>query len=92
MVGVAGYVLGDSGRRYVVVAIVNHPNANAARPALEAMADWVAADVQPVSRAAPPLSRFHGTLSATPLERSPLRTGLISSRLMARLPSESWPP
>ena len=27
VVGVAGYVLGDSGRRYVVVAIVNHPNA-----------------------------------------------------------------
>ena len=32
VVGVAGYVLADSGRRYVVVAIVNHPNANA-RPA-----------------------------------------------------------
>ena len=32
VVGVAGYVLADSGRRYVVVAIVNHPNANAARP------------------------------------------------------------
>ena len=27
VVGVAGYVLADSGRRYVVVAIVNHPNA-----------------------------------------------------------------
>ena len=36
-VGVAGYVLGNSGRRYVLVAIVNHPNANAARPALEAL-------------------------------------------------------
>ena len=47
VVGVAGYVLADSGRRYVVVAIVNHPNASAARPALEAITDWVAADVQP---------------------------------------------
>ena len=47
VVGVAGYVLGDSGKRYVVVAIVNHPNANAARPALEAIAGWVADDVQP---------------------------------------------
>ena len=29
VVGIAGYVLADSGRRYVVVAIVNHANANA---------------------------------------------------------------
>ena len=44
VVGVAGYVLGHSGRRYVVVAIVNHPNANAARPALEALNDWAIDD------------------------------------------------
>jgi D-alanyl-D-alanine carboxypeptidase/D-alanyl-D-alanine-endopeptidase (penicillin-binding protein 4) len=44
VVGVAGYVLGDSGRRYVVVGIVNHPNPNAARPALEALTEWAAAD------------------------------------------------
>jgi len=44
VVGIAGYVLADSGRRYVVAAIVNHPNANAARPALEALVDWVADD------------------------------------------------
>ena len=35
--GVAGYVLGSSGKRYVLVAIVNHPNANAAKPALDAL-------------------------------------------------------
>jgi hypothetical protein len=29
--GVAGYVLGASGRRYVLVAIANHPNAKAQR-------------------------------------------------------------
>ncbi len=40
--GVAGYVLADSGRRYVVVAIVNDPNAAAARGALEALVQWVA--------------------------------------------------
>ncbi|MGL6110811.1 MAG: D-alanyl-D-alanine carboxypeptidase/D-alanyl-D-alanine endopeptidase [Rubrivivax sp.] len=40
VVGVAGYVLSDSGRRYVLVAIVNHPNANAARPALDALVQW----------------------------------------------------
>ena len=44
VVGVAGYVLADSGRRYVVVGIVNHPNANAARPALDALAEWAASD------------------------------------------------
>jgi D-alanyl-D-alanine carboxypeptidase/D-alanyl-D-alanine-endopeptidase (penicillin-binding protein 4) len=44
VVGIAGYVLADSGRRYVVVAIVNDANANAARPALDALVDWVADD------------------------------------------------
>ena len=38
--GVAGYVLSDSGRRYVLVAIINHPNANAARTALDALVQW----------------------------------------------------
>ena len=42
--GVAGYVLSDSGRRYVLVAIVNHANAQAARPALEALVRWARAD------------------------------------------------
>ena len=44
VVGIAGYVLGDSGRRYVVVAIVNHAKAEQARPALEALVDWTADD------------------------------------------------
>jgi D-alanyl-D-alanine carboxypeptidase/D-alanyl-D-alanine-endopeptidase (penicillin-binding protein 4) len=39
---IAGVVDGQSGRRYVLVALVNHPNAGAARPALEALVDWVA--------------------------------------------------
>jgi len=38
--GIAGYVLSTSGRRYVVVAVVNHPNASAARPALDALVQW----------------------------------------------------
>ena len=53
VVGVAGYVLADSGRRYVVVGIVNHPNANAARPALEALAEWAASDAPALSPTAP---------------------------------------
>ena len=36
----AGYVHTPSGRRLVVVSIINHPNAAAARPALEALVDW----------------------------------------------------
>jgi D-alanyl-D-alanine carboxypeptidase/D-alanyl-D-alanine-endopeptidase (penicillin-binding protein 4) len=45
--GAAGYVLANSGRRYVVVAIVNHQNASAARPALDALVQWVANDTAP---------------------------------------------
>jgi D-alanyl-D-alanine carboxypeptidase/D-alanyl-D-alanine-endopeptidase (penicillin-binding protein 4) len=44
VVAVAGYVLSDSGRRYILVAIVNDPNAAAARPALDAAIDWVVHD------------------------------------------------
>ncbi|CAN5122245.1 D-alanyl-D-alanine carboxypeptidase/D-alanyl-D-alanine-endopeptidase [soil metagenome] len=36
----AGYVDTSSGRRLVVVGIINHANAPAARPALEALVDW----------------------------------------------------
>jgi serine-type D-Ala-D-Ala carboxypeptidase/endopeptidase (penicillin-binding protein 4) len=43
--GIAGYVLADSGRRYVVVAIVNHDQAAAAKPVLDAVVQWVAGDV-----------------------------------------------
>ena len=42
--GIAGYVLANSGRRYTVVAIANHADANAARPAFEALVQWVADD------------------------------------------------
>ena len=47
--GVAGYVHGASGRRYVLVAIANHPNAHGLRPALEALLAWAARD-QPIDR------------------------------------------
>jgi D-alanyl-D-alanine carboxypeptidase/D-alanyl-D-alanine-endopeptidase (penicillin-binding protein 4) len=38
--GVAGYLLADDGRRYVLVALVNHPRARDARPALDALVQW----------------------------------------------------
>jgi len=41
---VAGYVLGESGQRIVVVCLVNHPRADAARPLLQALVDWARQD------------------------------------------------
>ncbi len=38
---VAGYVLDRGGRRWIVVMIVNHANANAAQSALDALVEWV---------------------------------------------------
>ncbi len=38
--GLAGYVLGDDASRWVFVAIVQHPRAGAARPALDALVQW----------------------------------------------------
>ena len=44
VVAIAGYVHAASGKRYVLVAIANHANANAARPALDALLDWTVKD------------------------------------------------
>ena len=44
VIGVAGYVLSDSGKRYVLVALINHPQAAAARPALDALLQWTLRD------------------------------------------------
>lgn len=44
VIGVAGFVLAENGRRYVLVALVNHPNAGAARPALDALLQWALQD------------------------------------------------
>jgi len=41
---VAGYANGASGARYIVVGMVNHPNAGAARPALDALIQWAVQD------------------------------------------------
>lgn len=42
VVGIAGYVQALNGTRYAVVGFVNHPNAGAGRPALEALVEWTA--------------------------------------------------
>jgi D-alanyl-D-alanine carboxypeptidase/D-alanyl-D-alanine-endopeptidase (penicillin-binding protein 4) len=51
--GIAGYVLSNSGKRYVVVAIINHPQPHGARPALEALVQWTAADGRTSDRPGP---------------------------------------
>jgi D-alanyl-D-alanine carboxypeptidase/D-alanyl-D-alanine-endopeptidase (penicillin-binding protein 4) len=38
---IAGYVLAASGRRYAVVAFINHPNAGGGQAALDALLNWV---------------------------------------------------
>jgi D-alanyl-D-alanine carboxypeptidase/D-alanyl-D-alanine-endopeptidase (penicillin-binding protein 4) len=43
VVGVAGYVRALDGQRYIVIGFVNHPDAPAARPALDALVEWAAA-------------------------------------------------
>jgi D-alanyl-D-alanine carboxypeptidase/D-alanyl-D-alanine-endopeptidase (penicillin-binding protein 4) len=41
--GLAGYVLAANGRRYVLVGLINHPQANSGRAALDAAARWTMA-------------------------------------------------
>jgi len=38
---IAGYVLAASGRRYLVVCMINHPNAHRARAAQDALLTWI---------------------------------------------------
>jgi len=47
---IAGYLLTPDAKRYVIVAIVNHPNAQAARPALDALLAWAMRPESPSAR------------------------------------------
>ena len=42
----AGFVDGLSGTRYVFVVLINHPNANAARPAFDKLLEWTVDDLK----------------------------------------------
>ena len=44
VMAVAGYVHATSGKRFVLVAVVNHANASAAKIAFEALLDWAVKD------------------------------------------------
>lgn len=50
---VAGYVQGESGRLYSLVAIINHPQAGQARAALDRLLDWTARDLGQADAARP---------------------------------------
>jgi D-alanyl-D-alanine carboxypeptidase/D-alanyl-D-alanine-endopeptidase (penicillin-binding protein 4) len=41
---IAGYVIDANGRRFIVAAMVNHPNAWRAGPALDYLVQWVYAE------------------------------------------------
>lgn len=43
----AGYAVDQAGRHWIVVMMVNHANARAAQPALDALVEWVSAQGRP---------------------------------------------
>lgn len=43
---VAGYVQGQSGQRYTLVAVLHHPNAHQARAALDQLLEWTVRDTE----------------------------------------------
>jgi D-alanyl-D-alanine carboxypeptidase/D-alanyl-D-alanine-endopeptidase (penicillin-binding protein 4) len=49
----AGYVLDRAGRRWIAVMIANHPNANAAQPAFDALVEWLSGLGAPRERKEP---------------------------------------
>lgn len=51
VLAVAGYVHGSNGHHLCLVAIINHPNASAARPAMDAVMDWAAAEANKTTAA-----------------------------------------
>jgi D-alanyl-D-alanine carboxypeptidase/D-alanyl-D-alanine-endopeptidase (penicillin-binding protein 4) len=68
---VAGYVQGQSGQRYTLVAVLNHPNAQQARAALDQLLEWTVRDTtetaplatrpnpKPATKAQAPAARPH---------------------------------
>ena len=51
--GVAGYVLGRSGQRWIVVVMIQHERAQEARAALDALVQWAIDDGPAALRASP---------------------------------------
>ncbi|MBB1074652.1 D-alanyl-D-alanine carboxypeptidase/D-alanyl-D-alanine-endopeptidase [Rhodoferax sp. 4810] len=51
VLALAGYVHGSNGRQLVLVALINHPNASATRPVMDALVDWAVTEVTPSNAA-----------------------------------------
>jgi D-alanyl-D-alanine carboxypeptidase/D-alanyl-D-alanine-endopeptidase (penicillin-binding protein 4) len=79
VIGRAGYVLDDQGRRHVFVALIQHPNAQAARPALDALVDW--------SMRAAPVATQQPPAAAQPAPAPPRTAGSTSALRDKNAPS-----
>ena len=62
VVSVAGYVQGQSGQRYTLVAVLHHPNAHQARAALDQILEWTLRDTTAPPQVATPNRQNHGSL------------------------------
>ncbi|OYU12777.1 MAG: D-alanyl-D-alanine carboxypeptidase/D-alanyl-D-alanine-endopeptidase [Comamonadaceae bacterium PBBC1] len=54
---VAGYVQGQSGQRYTLVAVLHHPNAQQARAALDQLLEWTVRDKDALASPSTPHSK-----------------------------------
>jgi hypothetical protein len=75
--GMAGYVLTPSGKRLVVVGLINHPQAPAGRPALEALVQWASAEADRGVPATDPAS------VTSPVKRNNIGSNNGSNRVSA---------
>ena len=57
VLALAGYVQGPNGQQWCLVALINHPHASAARPAMDALIDWTAQEAAKPARVASDPSR-----------------------------------
>jgi D-alanyl-D-alanine carboxypeptidase/D-alanyl-D-alanine-endopeptidase (penicillin-binding protein 4) len=67
---VAGYVQGQSGQRYTLVAVLHHPNAHQARAVLDQLLEWTVRDMD---------SAVTGRRASTPLSASERKTAQRSA-------------
>ena len=62
---VAGYVQGQSGQRYTLVAVLHHPNAHQARAALDQLLEWTVRDTASPPNAQQPDRAKHESLRSS---------------------------
>jgi D-alanyl-D-alanine carboxypeptidase/D-alanyl-D-alanine-endopeptidase (penicillin-binding protein 4) len=62
---VAGYLQGQSGQRYTLVAVLHHPNAHQARAALDQLLEWTVRDTASPPNAQQSDRAKHGSLRSS---------------------------